>query len=176
MSERLSSPAFSLRKVSVFLLCGSVLGAAGFFMAPSLGPARERSFEIRARQYQYDPPVLRVNRGDTVRLRLVSEDVVHGFYLEGHDLDAVILPLRSTIHLRRPSSGERQDVQEVVFTASREGKFRYRCSQTCGYLHPFMLGELIVGPNRLFPASVGAAIGMLVGGILVAAMAKESGL
>lgn len=152
---------------AVFLLSSASLGATGFFLAPGIPAPQERPFTIRARRYEYDPAVLWVNRGDTVRLRFVSEDVVHGFYLEGHDLDVAVPPLRSTVQVRRPSTGKRQNLEEVVFAANREGKFRYRCSQTCGFLHPFMLGEMIVGPNRLFPVSVGLAAGMLLGGFIV---------
>jgi hypothetical protein len=38
-------------------------------------------------------------------------------------------------------------VSEVEFVADKAGKFTFRCTQTCGNLHPFMTGELIVKPN-----------------------------
>ena len=47
--------------------------------------------------------------------------------------------------------------------AARRGKFRYRCSVTCGALHPFMIGELIVGPNDFFWRASGAALITLAG-------------
>ncbi len=154
----------------VFLFVAVVAGAGlvGLLTAGSPPGPQERVITIRASQYGYDPAVIRVNRGDTVRMRLVSMDVVHGFYLEGHDLNVAIIPMRSTVELRRPSRpGEVESVEEVVFTADREGKFRYRCSQTCGFLHPFMLGELIVAPNRLLPVSIGLAVGVLFGSLFV---------
>ena len=124
---------------------------------------------MKARQYAYEPSVLRVNRGDTLRLRIVSEDVVHGFYLEGYDIDAKIVPESPYMELSRPSRPDEPPakVEEIVFVATRTGKFRYRCSHTCGTLHPFMLGELIVAPNRLFGAGVGGLVGLLVGGLVV---------
>jgi polyferredoxin len=39
-------------------------------------------------------------------------------------------------------------VSEVEFVADKAGKFTFRCTQTCGNLHPFMTGELIVKPNN----------------------------
>jgi plastocyanin len=155
---------------ALFLLVAASLGAAGYFLAPGIPVPQERSFSVHLRKYEYDPPVIRVNRGDTVRLKFVAEDVVHGFYLEGHDLDATAAPMRSAVQLLRPSTGKRETLEEVSFAATREGKFRFRCSQTCGYLHPFMLGELIVRPNRLLPVSIGLTVGILLGGFLVASL------
>ena len=127
-----------------------------------------RTFDIQARQYAYDPPVIKVNRGDTVHIRLSSMDVVHGFYLEGHGIDAEIYPAKPLIRLRdeNQQSGFRE-VEEIVFTADKVGKFRYRCSHTCGYLHPFMQGEFIVGPNYPFRAGIGAAIGVFFAAVVL---------
>lgn len=158
----------SVRYRLTFLTTVIGLGALGFLASPGPPDPQERSITVHARQYGYDPEVIRLNRGDTVRLRFVSQDVVHGFYLEGYDLDVAILPMHPTVEVHRPSRpGKREVVQEVVFTADREGKFRYRCSHTCGFMHPFMLGELVVGPNRLLPASLGMTAGVLLGGLFV---------
>src|SRR5579862_5819883 len=91
-------------RTAVFLLVAASVGALGFVLAPRVSVPQERAFTIHLRKYEYDPPVLHVNRGDTVRLKFVAEDVVHGFYLEGHDLDATAAPLRSTVQVLRPSS------------------------------------------------------------------------
>lgn len=158
----------------VFL--ATVVGLGGLGLVASSGTIAplERSFTVRARQYGYDPEIIRVNRGDTVRLRLISQDVVHGFYLEGYDLDVAIFPMRPAVEVRRPSRpGKREVIREVVFVADREGKFRYRCSHTCGFMHPFMLGELVVGPNRLLPSSLGLTAGVLLGGFFVVLLKEK---
>ena len=92
-----------------------------------------RDVTVVARQFAFDPPVLRVNRGDRVRLVVRAVDVVHGFLVDGHGSEVRVEPGIS---------------QHVEFVAERTGKFRYRCSVTCGTLHPFMTGDLIVSPNR----------------------------
>ncbi len=152
----------------VVAACVAVFGALGYGIGTRSAEPTPREVEIVARSYAFDPPALRVNRGDEVRLTFASLDVVHGFYLEGYDLDVTISPLRTSVELRRPSTDETKTVEEVVFIADRPGKFRYRCSKTCGFMHPFMLGELIVEPNFLFPAGAGASIGVLFGSFLVA--------
>lgn len=124
----------------------------------------ERQITIAARQYAYDPPRLHVNQGDTLRIRLVSKDVIHGFYLEGHDVDAEIRPQQRTFTVKHPESKRpAEELEEVTVVAPRRGKFRYRCSHTCGTMHPFMTGELIVGPNTPLHAGAGAVLGMFAG-------------
>lgn len=152
----------------LFLAIIAACGGLGLLAAPAVSLPRERTITVRAHRYGYSPEIIRVNRGDTIRLRFMSEDVSHGFYLEGYDMDVNIPPMRNAVALRKPSQhGESQTVEEVKFTADREGKFRYRCSNTCGFLHPFMLGEFIVGPNRLLPLSLGLMVGVLVGGLFI---------
>jgi len=93
-----------------------------------------------ADQFAFDPPVLQVNRGDRVFLTLQATDVVHGFYLDGYSIETRVEPGIS---------------QQVEFIADRVGKYRYRCSVSCGTLHPFMIGELVVTPNLPFARAVG---------------------
>lgn len=147
--------------VAAFVAAG---GLAGF--VPGMLPIhpRERTFTVTAHKYAYDPPVMRVNRGDVVHIQLAAKDVTHGFYLEGYDVDAKAQPMDTEFLLRRPSTGgDYEKVQEISFIAGRTGKFRYRCSMTCGYMHPFMQGELIVSPNSLFSTSAGLSLGLAVG-------------
>ena len=95
---------------------------------------------MTASQFAFDPPVLRVNRGDRIRLTLQAADVVHGFYLDGQNIAVRFEPGTS---------------RQVEFVAEQVGKFRYRCSVSCGTLHPFMTGELVVGPNLVLGRAVG---------------------
>ncbi len=152
--------------VLVTTITGSLVSGAATAGAP-----RFHSILVKAGQYAFDPPVIRVRRGDTLKLRFAATDVVHGFYLEGHDLDVAIPPLSRQVTVKR--GGATQVVEEVVLTAGRSGKFRYRCSKTCGAMHPFMMGELIVGPNRLFAGAAGAAAGLLFGGFVCVLVAPK---
>lgn len=144
--------------------------AFGVILAASdvSGDGTIKEFDVVARQYAYNPPVIVVDKGDEVHIRLSSLDVIHGFFLEGHDIDAMIEPGKLEFKLRHPSeSKEYTPAKEIVFTASRPGKFRYRCSHTCGSLHPFMQGELIVRPNYPFAAAMGGAVGIFLASFAV---------
>jgi heme/copper-type cytochrome/quinol oxidase subunit 2 len=149
----------------ILVLCGLL----GFLLAAvRQAPPQDRTFTITAQKYAYDPPVLRVNRGDRIHVRLVAKDNTHGFYLEGYDIEAKARPENDTFWVRHPSQGgDFKEVQEINFVASHPGKFRYRCSITCGYMHPFMQGELIVRPNYLYSTSVGLSVGMALGMLLL---------
>ncbi len=127
----------------------------------------KKEFFIKARQYAYDPPKITVNKGDEVHIKLASMDVIHGFFLEGHDIDAQIEPGVRKFKLRHPSqTREFSEVDEIVFTADSPGKFRFRCSHTCGTMHPFMQGEMIVNPNYPFLAGTGGAVGILISAVI----------
>ncbi|MFQ5652946.1 MAG: hypothetical protein ACE5IY_23710 [bacterium] len=152
-------------KSAPLLIFASIIGCVvgGFMGWSSPDPAR-RDVLIKARQYAFDPAVIRVNRGDTLHIKLVSLDVVHGFYLEGHDVDAEIFAHQKTFNVRHLSDNESwSEVDELVIVTNRRGKFRYRCSHTCGSMHPFMQGELIVQPNTPYHAGVGGVLGLFVG-------------
>lgn len=124
---------------------------------------QERVFSIEARKYAYDPAIIRVNRGDKVVLKLRSKDVTHGFFLEGYDIDAKIRAQYPNFWVRHPSKhDDYAPVEEISFIADKPGKFRYRCSVTCGSFHPFMQGEFIVEPNFAYLVSIGAALGLVL--------------
>jgi hypothetical protein len=155
----------------LMLALGIVLACAAMpplLLSPDVGKGEEKDFYIRAEQYSYNPHRIVIDRGDKVRIRLASMDVVHGFHLEGHDIEAMIFPGTLPFYLRHPSDGdEYASVEEFVFNANRFGKYRYRCSVTCGPLHPFMLGEMIVRPNYPFMAGMGAAVGVFLAGFVL---------
>ncbi len=158
--------------------CGLVMLSAALAVVDGLGMTEPRDLHltIRAREYAYDPPVIRVRRGDRLHVRLVAQDVLHGFYLEGYDIEAEVRPATRLIRVRHPSKGDGWTEQkEIVIVADRTGKFHYRCSHTCGFLHPFMNGELVVGPNHLYHVGLGACAGLFLGFVMFIAGNKRNG-
>ncbi len=118
---------------------------------PRTSEATTHEIDLDATQFEFAPGRVHVNQGDRVIIHLTASDVVHGFYLDGYGLEQRI----------EPGITER-----IEFTADKAGKFRYRCSVSCGSLHPFMIGELVVESNTPFWRAMGliliAVAGMLV--------------
>jgi heme/copper-type cytochrome/quinol oxidase subunit 2 len=124
-----------------------LLVMAGLVVAFAPLPAQpitpqEQTFEIDAHQFAYSPAELNVNPGDTVTIRLVSTDVVHGLYVDGYDISVEADPGQSAT---------------LTFVADKPGSFRFRCNVTCGAMHPFMIGKLNVGSNSWLYRSIGLA-------------------
>jgi heme/copper-type cytochrome/quinol oxidase subunit 2 len=87
---------------------------------------------------------------DRVTIQLVSTDVVHGIYIDGYGLEITADPGQT---------------ESLTFLADRPGTFRYRCSVTCGALHPFMIGKIQVGPNLFLWRGIGLAFLALIAAV-----------
>ena len=130
--------------VSILIIAVVVLGLEAIVVAAETGSIRgKKTFNIEARQWSYNPSVIRVEKGDEVIVALTSIDVTHGFYIDGYDIDLRVDPNKPAVI--------------ATFIADKVGRFGFRCSRTCGVFHPFMNGILIVEPNSVLPASLGLA-------------------
>ncbi len=82
-----------------------------------------------ARQFEFEPNIIRVKKGDLVRIEITSEDVVHGFALPAFGINVPVRPEQTTV---------------VEFVADKTGNFEFYCSIYCGAGHAQMRGTLIV--------------------------------
>ncbi len=97
------------------------------------------TIEMNARTFAFEPSTITVQKGDTVTIHLESLDAQHGLFIDGYDVNVQAEPGKSA---------------QVTFVADKDGKFKFRCSVTCGALHPFMIGELTVTPDFPFARAV----------------------
>ena len=116
----------------------------------SAGDPTERLIHIDASRFEYSPSVLSVNPGDRVTIELAATDVVHGLTIDGYNLSMTADPGQTA---------------RLTFIANQQGSFRFRCTVTCGNLHPFMIGKLIVGPNTLLLRAAALSLLALAAGI-----------
>lgn len=129
------------------LLAGASILLIAFAPIPGISAEPKTvTIPIHAESFAYSPGVIKVSQGDQVVIELTSMDVVHGFYLDTYDLSITSDPGQTAI---------------VSFTASQAGAFRFRCSVTCGAMHPFMVGVLKVGSNDLVWR--GTALAIVIG-------------
>lgn len=143
MPSRPVSP--QLRLILPFVILGILILVFPF---QTTSTPTTHHFLIDSRQYQYTPERIEVNQGDRVEITFTASDVVHGFYLEGYGLERQAVP---------------GVAQSLSFSADQTGKFRYRCSVSCGPLHPFMTGEMVVRANFPFWRAIGISLVTVLG-------------
>jgi len=82
-----------------------------------------------------EKPVIEVNKGDRVVLKLRSADVTHGFSLKAYGIYVAqgIQPGKTVY---------------AAFTADKSGRFIFMCTVFCGDIHQHMEGTLIVKDNE----------------------------
>jgi len=121
--------------------------------------SQEKVITIRAQQFSYTPGVVEVNKGDIVTIRFISNDVHHGLYIDGYEIET---------NARPGQDGS------LTFVANDTGKFAMRCSVTCGSFHPYMIGYLRVKPDYRLFGSIWLALGILIGSILLVSRRQKS--
>ena len=80
----------------------------------------------------WSPARVVVKQGQKVRLRILADDVTHGFQLLHFGVDAGAIKTGTT--------------KVVEFTADRAGEFPFYCSVRCSPLHMALMGTLVVEP------------------------------
>ena len=80
----------------------------------------------------WSPARIVVKQGQRVRLRILADDVTHGFQLLHFGVDAGAIKTGTT--------------KVVEFTADRAGEFPFYCSVRCSPLHMALMGTLVVEP------------------------------
>jgi len=135
----------------------------------------DRFIHMEAFRYGKRPSVIRANRGDRLHLTFSSLDTGHSFFLEEFDVDAKFSPGSKLIERYR-TSDPTQPVElekEIVIHARHPGLKNYLVAKSVfrdhvwtGPLHGFEHGNLIIEPNTLLFASLGALIGLPIAGLM----------
>ncbi len=117
-----------------------------------------REFEISARQWSFEPAIIKVNPGDRVRFIVTGMDITHGFYINELGIN-LTLPLEEVV------------IREVVIPPDiAEGIYTMYCSVFCGIGHPYMKGNIIIGtPSSLLGIDMGQIL-PYIGTLVMAGM------
>ncbi len=121
----------------LLVVLGLPLGALGLQRAQTAGPARVIELTARlptAEQGGWTPERIIVQRGERVRLRISSADVIHGFSIPKLD-----------VHVDWIEPGK---VAEVEFTADQPGRYAFQCTVWCQLGHWRMRGVIeVIDPD-----------------------------
>jgi cytochrome c oxidase subunit 2 len=79
-----------------------------------------RVIEIKAKKFEFSPNQLKLKKGETVTLHLVSEDRVHGFFQRTLGIDTDIDPSKAN---------------DITVTPTQSGTYQVICDHYCGYGH-----------------------------------------
>lgn len=110
--------------VLMFFLCGLAL------QSPIHLRAQEpKVIEITAKRFAFTPNEITLKKGETVKLRIISEDVTHGLYLKPLKIDTDIEPGKTT---------------DIAVTPQTAGKFTAICDHFCGVNHGNMKMTIVV--------------------------------
>lgn len=100
-----------------------------FTGASRVGAEDVPAIDITAKRFAFSPDKITLKKGQTVKLRLHSEDVTHGFFLRPLKLDEEI-PAGQTV--------------EVTVTPQTPGTFTTICDHFCGANHGNMNMTIVV--------------------------------
>src|SRR5262249_41104988 len=104
--------------------------ASALALPAGTGRAEEpKTIEITAKRFEYSPATVTLKKGETVRLRVHSEDVTHGLFLRALKIDTDITP------------GQTQD---LTVTPAEAGTFTAICHHFCGSGHGNMKLTVVV--------------------------------
>jgi heme/copper-type cytochrome/quinol oxidase subunit 2 len=108
----------------ITLVFAGVLGV----LAQNIGSG-SGEIKMTAKKYEFSPNIVRIKKGDHVRLVITAIDRAHGFEVDAFQIN------------QKLPKGE---AVTVDFRADRSGTFPFQCSDFCGLGHKKMKGELII--------------------------------
>ncbi len=112
--------------ISAAVLGGTLLSVGAARRVQAQEP---RVIEITAKRYGFTPDKVTLKKGETVTLRLHSEDVIHGFFSRQLKIDETIEPGKT---------------DDVTLTPQTAGTFTTICDHFCGAGHGNMAMTIVV--------------------------------
>jgi cytochrome c oxidase subunit 2 len=120
------------------------LWGAAIYVRGSQAPEHAMTIDVIGKQWMWriyhangkrEINELHVPVGQPVKLRMISDDVIHSFYIPGFRNKMDVLPGRRT---------------EMWFTPTRAGEYHLFCAEYCGTDHSRMRGTVVVMEPRAF--------------------------
>lgn len=90
------------------------------------GGGGSKAITIKAKNFEFDQPEIRVKQGDKVTITLNNAEGFHGFAIPDYNVDI------------------KENNGTATFTADKAGEHEFHCSVVCGAGHSKMVGKIIV--------------------------------
>ncbi len=116
-------------KTQFKLLAMAAMVFSLFAAAGHLHAGETKTFQITAKNYEFQPAVINVDQGDRVVLEITSTEGHHGFGIDALNINED-LPQGKTV--------------VVEFVADKKGEFTIKCTVFCGWGHSNMKARLVV--------------------------------
>ncbi len=115
------------------------------FVTDTLFQTGPDTYELQmvARMWAFQPSTVRLPVGSTVDLYVTSQDIIHGFKVEQHNINLMAVP--GAINYMR-------------VTFNKPGEFMYACHEFCGAAHHTMAGRFIIEENDEVTEMIGGSL------------------
>ncbi len=128
--------------IPLFIVMGIFVWSTGIFFAIARPPAETMNIYATGKQWMWkfqhadgrrEIDTLHIPTGQPVKLTMVSQDVIHNFFVPAFRTKADVIPGRYT---------------HLWFEATKAGEYHLFCAEYCGTKHSGMIGKVIVQWNR----------------------------
>lgn len=131
---------------TVFLTCLIVPAGA---QQPSLAQNPVQEIQMTAKDFEFDPPVVHVKVGASVKLIVTSTDRTHGIRIKLFPEGAAgnTPPGLEFVFGQDCFKLKKNDPVTIEFIARDAGTYSFTCCKLCGTSHKKMKGQIIVDPS-----------------------------
>lgn len=137
--------------VPLVLCLATFVWGAKIYFAAARPPADAKQFYVVGKQWMWkiehpegkrEINELHVPRGQAIRLKMTSEDVIHSFFIPAMRMKCDVIPGKYTT---------------LWFNPDREGTYHLFCAQYCGTEHSRMIGRVYVMDPHAYELWIGGA-------------------
>jgi len=107
----------------------ALMAALPVVAGPGARAQERRVVAVTAKRFEFSPNQITLAQGETITLRLESEDVTHGLFVRPLGIDVDIAPGKPT---------------ELTITPPKAGTYRAICDHFCGAGHGGMKMTIVV--------------------------------
>lgn len=104
------------------------------FLEDTLFQTGEDSYELQmvARMWAFQPSTINLPAGSTVDLYVTSQDIIHGFKVEGKNVNLMAVP---------------GAINYIQVRFDEPGEYHFACHEFCGAAHHTMSGRFVISEN-----------------------------